>query len=252
MKNKNKNNEYFIYGMNNSKNILASDSVEIVKVTILKNSIAFNDSEINQILSDSKIKYKIVDKYEFDKRFKSYSKNRTQGIVIDFKYNFDLSLPSFESKNSCLILPERIEDPQNLGQIIRTSECAGVDGILLSSNKTAKISNVVLQVSQGAFLKMPIYKIGNICQTINNLKKDGFWIIGIENSIDAKNWFDIDMLGKVVLVFGSEGNGIRKSTLDNCDFKCTIPMSGVTNSLNISACVSSILFERKRQILNKK
>ena len=237
--------------MNNSRNILALDSIEIVNVTILKNSIAFNDSELNQILNDSKKNYKIVDKHEFNKRFKNKSKNRTQGIIIDFLYDFDLDLPKFKSENSCLILPERIEDPQNLGQIIRTSECAGADGILLSDNKTVKISSTVLQVSQGAFLNMPIYKIGNIGQTINNLKKDGFWIIGVENSIDAKNWFDIDMLGKVVFIFGSEGKGIRKSTLDNCDFICTIPMSGVTNSLNISACVSSILFERKRQILDR-
>ena len=84
------------------------------------------------------------------------------------------------------------------------------------------------------------------------LKKEGFWIIGVENSIDASNWCDIDFSGKIVLIFGSEGKGIRKKTLDKCDFIATIPMLGKINSLNVSASISAILFERNRQLFNPK
>ena len=124
--------------------------------------------------------------------------------------------------------------------------------ILISDNKTVGITNAVLQVSQGAFLNMPIYMIGNISQTLEMLKKEGFWVIGVENSVEASNWYDIDLCGKIILVFGSEGKGIRESTLKKCDFIATIPMLGKINSLNISASVSAILFERNRQLLSFK
>ena len=97
-----------------------------------------------------------------------------------------------------------------------------------------------------------MYNIGNINQTLNILKKEGFWVVGVENSIDAVDWFDIDYKGKVVLVFGSEGKGIREKTIKNCDSLATIPMLGSINSLNVSATVSAILFERNRQLQNKK
>ena len=79
-------------------------------------------------------------------------------------------------------------------------------------------------------------------------KKDEFWVVAIENSIDSKNWHEIDYKGKVLIVVGSEGRGIKKINLDNCDFQSTIPMQGKTNSLNVSAAVSAIAFERLRQI----
>lgn len=251
MKNKT-NNIFTLSGVNNSNTILNSDKVKINSVFILKNSVAYKNLEIIQKVQKFKSVFKLLDKYEFQKKCRKFSFERTQGIIVNFIYNFDLDIPDYSSKNICLILPERIEDPQNLGQIIRTSECAGIDGILLSETKTVGITNTVLQVSQGAFLNLPIYKIGNIGQTINNLKKQGFWVIGVENSIDAKKWYEIDMLGKVLLVFGSEGKGIRTSTIQKCDFLATIPMSGNVNSLNVSACVSAILFERNRQILKNK
>ena len=167
-----------------------------------------------------------------------------------FFYN---SLPSnFSNKNTCLLIPEEIEDPQNLGQIIRTSECAGIDGILISKHRNVGITSSVLQVSQGAFLNFPIYSIGNINQTLLMLKKEGFWIVGVENSIKASDWHTVDYSGKIIFIFGSEGRGIKANTLKKCDSIVTIPMLGQINSLNVSASVSAILFERNRQLASKK
>ena len=249
MRNKKTNNKFSIFGINNSIEILSSDKIEVLSIFLLKDSLAFKSADIKKNINNYQDKCIILDKYEFNKKFTSI---RSQGIVVNFNFKLYYSLPYFSKKNACLLLPERIEDPQNLGQIIRTSECAGIDGILISENRTVGITNSVLQVSQGSFLNMPIYMIGNINQTLEILKKEGFWIIGVENSIDASNWYDTDFSGKIVLVFGSEGKGIRKNTLDKCDFVTTIPMLGKTNSLNISASVSAILFERNRQLLNSK
>jgi 23S rRNA (guanosine2251-2'-O)-methyltransferase len=95
---------------------------------------------------------------------------------------------------------------------------------------------------------MPIYEITNIRNIFKQFKSDGFWLIGIENSIDAKPWFKVEYGGKAVIVLGSEGKGIRKMVLESCDFKSTIPMKGKINSLNVSATASAILFERLRQL----
>ena len=249
MKNKKINNHFSIFGINNSISLLSSNKIQIISIFLLNNGAALKNIDIKKNIKNFKYKSIILNKYEFNDKFSSI---RSQGIVINFKFDLEYSLPHFSNNNTCLLIPERIEDPQNLGQIIRTSECAGIDGILISENRTVGIKNSVLQVSQGAFLNMPIYIIGNISQTLEILKKEGFWVIGVENSLKASNWCDIDLSGKIILIFGSEGKGIRKSTLKKCDFITTIPMLGKTNSLNISASVSAILFERNRQLLNSK
>ena len=89
-----------------------------------------------------------------------------------------------------------------------------------------------------------------LVKTISDLKKNDFWIVGLENSLDEKIWSDIDYSGKIAIVVGSEGKGIRKKVIEHCDFLASIPMQGTTNSLNVSAAVSAILFERLRQISN--
>ena len=150
--------------------------------------------------------------------------------------------------NSCLIIADQVQDPQNLGQIIRTCECAGIKGIILHKHKSVHLTKSVLQVSQGGFLSVDIYIENNIVNAINFLKNEGFWIVGIENSIKSKKWFEIDYKGQIAIVIGSEGKGIRKLVKESCDFLSTIPMKGKVNSLNVSAAVSAILFERNRQL----
>ena len=95
---------------------------------------------------------------------------------------------------------------------------------------------------------MPFYEVINISTTILDLKKNDHWIIGIENSIKAKVWSELDYTGNIAVVVGSEGKGIRKKVIEHCDFLGKIPMQGDVNSLNVSAAVSAILFERLRQI----
>ena len=169
-----------------------------------------------------------------------------------FEAKIEEDLPSLkeESGNKCILALDRIEDPQNLGQIIRTAVCAGVNAIIIPKHGSCKITDTVIQVSQGAFTDISIYQVSNLNRSLDQLKKDGYWIVAMENSLDAKDWHKIDYKGKIVIVAGSEGRGIKNIILDNCDFQTTIPMQGKINSLNVSAAVSVILFERLRQISN--
>ena len=239
---------YSCYGINNAISIFESRQFSINGIDILKNGKAVKDGRFSKLLDQSFVN--IFDRKEFDKM---YSKKKTQGIVMRFSGNIVNSiLPNFSAnKNVCLLVLDRIEDPQNFGQIIRTIECAGIDGVVFSKHHSAPISDTVLQVSQGAFANVKFYEVTNLSQTIRQLKKDNFWVIGLENGINAKPWYSIEYLSKTAIIVGSEGKGIRKKILESCDFISTIPVQGKINSLNVSAAVSALVFERLRQIMEK-
>ena len=248
-KNLSRNNEYMVYGINGAESILSSSRCKVVNIYI---SESFNFDLIKEKrLNQFKEKIEILNKNQFQNKFSTF---RTQGIVIYFTYKIfsELDLKESEIIHNCFLILDSIKDPQNLGQILRTAECAGVDGIILPERRSAKVSNSVFQVSQGAFCNLDIIISKNIKYSINTLKENGYWVIGLENSIESTLWYKTDFSGKIGFVFGSEGEGIRPLIKKYCDILSTIPMNGRINSLNVSASVSAILFERNRQLLEKK
>ena len=244
-KNNNKSENFFqVYGVNNCLPVLNDSSYNIINIFISEDKA----SKYKNIIADknnNKIHY--LNKTIFHEKFSEY---RTQGLVVTFDGNIvkNINENKFIKKNSCLLILDQVEDPQNAGQIIRTSECAGIDGIIFPVHNSFRITNTVLNVSQGAFVNIPLYEVTNISRTIQNLKNNDFWVVGIENTKDAELWSNIDYSGKTVIILGSEGKGIRKNIINHCDFLGKIPMQGSINSLNVSAAVSAILFERLRQI----
>ena len=240
-----KNRKFTCKGINNALAILESNRFDILSIDILQNSRADRHPRLKNLIDNH-----LVFQFSKDQFYKKHSESRTQGIIVEFSGRLiENSLPDFKNKsNICLLALDQIEDPQNFGQIIRTADCAGINGILFPQHHSVPITQTVLQVSQGAFVNMPLYQLTNLSQGFEQLKKNDFWIVGLENSIDAKPWYKIDYSGKTVIVVGSEGKGLRQKTMKNCDFKATIPMKGKINSLNVSAAVSAILFERQRQL----
>ena len=246
-KNNKKEKVYQVYGVNNCLPVINNPNYNIVNIFILDEKV----SHYKKIFAYEKYRQKIYhfNKNDFNKKFDKY---RTQGIVVVFEGVLvkNINENNFDKKNSCLLILDQIEDPQNAGQIIRTSECAGIDGIIFPFHNSFKVSNTVINVSQGAFAEVPLFEVTNISKTINELKKNDFWIFGLDNGINEKLWSEIDYSGKIAIVVGSEGKGIRKNVAEHCDFLASIPMQGAINSLNVSAAVSAILFERLRQIKN--
>ena len=249
--NSNNYDKYFVYGINGVESILNSNKCQVSQIIV---SDTFNQGKMSDgglIIKKFKNKVIILNKNEFQNKYQEY---RTQGIIVFFDYEVFSHLPKSinEKKNECHIILDSIKDPQNLGQIIRTSECAGIDGIIVPERRSVSITSSVFQVSQGSFCNINIVKSKNIKYTIKELKQNGYWIVGIENSIESKLWYDYDLKGKIGFVFGSEGEGIRPVIKKYCDLMLTIPVNGKINSLNISATVSAMLFERNRQILKSK
>ena len=247
-KNINKYNYKTIYGLNNSINLLKRyNEYKIESIIINKESSILKDKELYFFLAKTKLKINYLSKDDFNKK---WNYKHTQGIVINFNGKLSKNIVEIStfSANSCFVIVDQINDPQNLGQIIRTSECAGIDGIILPKHGSVHITNSVLQVSQGAFFNTNIFIETNLSNTIKYLKSKGFWIFGVENSIKADNWYSMDYKGKSVIIIGSEGKGIRSLIKKSCDFLATIPMKGKINSLNVSAALSAVLFERQRQL----
>ena len=240
-------NTFTLVGINNTLSVLRSKRYTITQLDLLKDGRASKENELMKILNNTQIDKNIYDKKVFHSK---YANTKSQGIAITFSGDVTKKdIPDFsDRKNFCLLVLDQIEDPQNFGQIIRTAECAGIDGIIFPKHHSAPMTQSVLQVSQGAFVNIPIYEVTNLRNEFKRFKEQGFWIIGLENSIDAKPWFENDYTGLTIIVLGSEGKGIREKVLESCDFKSTIPMQGITNSLNVSAAVSAIVFERLRQI----
>ena len=244
-KNIKKDNIFHLYGYNNCLPLLKKTQYEIISISILEQKKEFFASKVDfQKYSHS---LRFLNKNDF---YNKYDGIRSQGIVVQFKGPIVQEMKNYKAvdSNSCLLILDNIEDPQNVGQIIRTAECAGINGIVFPSHNSFRVTNTIINVSQGAFLNMPLYEVTNISTTILDLKKNDHWVIGIENSIEAKVWSQLEYTGNIAIVVGSEGKGIRKKVIEHCDFLGNIPMQGDVNSLNVSAAVSAILFERLRQI----
>lgn len=155
-----------------------------------------------------------------------------------------------EEQTPLLVLADGIEDPHNLGAIIRTAECAGATAVLLPKRHTAPITATVEKTSAGAVSFVPLVQIGNVAQTIKQLKQAGFWVAGAHMEGD-QTMYEADLTVPLVLVIGNEGKGLSRLTKDLCDYLVTIPMKGQLNSLNASVAAALLMYEALRQRLKK-
>ncbi len=150
-----------------------------------------------------------------------------------------------KEKAPFIIILDKITDPHNFGSILRTANCVGADGVIIPKRGSVGISDVVAKTSAGAVEYTPVAKVTNISQTIDNLKKEGIWVVGAEACGDVM--YNTDLKGSIALVVGSEGEGISHLVKEKCDFLCKIPMYGEINSLNASVAAAVMMYEIVRQ-----
>ncbi len=224
-----------VYGRNVAKEILQNPK-KVRKITLLKD---FNDKEIKSLIENNKIRVEYLDK----KGFSKFDKYSHQGIILDIE---DFSYTNYKDfldvEDAKIVILDHLEDPHNLGAIIRTCEAAGIFGIIIPKDRSVDINSTVMKTSAGALENVRVAKVTNLVNTIDELKENGFWIVGTEmnGSIDYR---DIDYTGKIALVIGNEGNGISKSVLNACDYVAKIPMFGKINSLNASVAAGIMIYE---------
>lgn len=194
-------------------------------------------------LKEKKIPFKEVTKSFLDNK----TKGLHQGIVAEvevYKY-YSLSEIILSSKNKypLLVILDGIEDPHNLGAIIRTGEAAGVDGIIIPKHRSVKLNDTVAKVSTGAIENVKVAEVTNLNNTIKELKKQSFWIVGAEYDSKSVDYTSLKYDMPIALVIGSEGRGISRLVKENCDFLVKIPMKGKVNSLNASVSAGILIYE---------
>ena len=227
-----------VYGRNVAKEVLKNNKK--IKEILLQDN--FDDKEILSLIENKNLRVKKLNKKEI-MRFDKFSH---QGIILDIE---DFSYTDYEEffnvDNAKVVILDHLEDPHNLGAIIRTAEAAGITGIIIPKDRSVDINSTVMKTSAGALENMKISKVTNIVSTINDLKDNGFWIVGttMDGEYDYK---DIDYKGKIALVIGNEGNGMSKGVKDACDYIARIPMKGKINSLNASVAAGIMIYEMIR------
>ena len=224
-----------VYGRNVAKELLENN--KNVQKIILQDG--FNDKEIKSLIDFRKIPVQYKSKREID----DLANGVHQGIILfipDYKYK-DLD-DVLTGEASFFVLLDHIEDPHNLGAIVRTCEAAGVDAIIMPRDRQVQVNATVMKTSVGTLENVDIVTVSNLNNTISELKKNGFWVVGtaLEDSVDYRS---IDYSSKIALVIGNENSGMSNLVKKSCDFIAKIPMYGKTNSLNASVAAGIMIYE---------
>lgn len=151
-----------------------------------------------------------------------------------------------KSEPGLLILLDGVEDPHNLGAIVRTSLAAGAKGVIVPERRAAGLTDTVERASAGALAHLPVARVKNLVRAMEEMKEAGYWLIGLDERAE-KSYTEVDLTGSVGIVLGREGEGLHELTRKRCDFLVSLPTTGPVRSLNVSVAAGIMLFEAVRQ-----
>src|ERR1700757_3410364 len=154
-------------------------------------------------------------------------------------------------KPGLIVLLDGVEDPHNLGAIVRTALAAGAHGVIIPERRAAGLTDTVARASAGALAHLPVAKVTNLVRTMEELKEAGYWLVGLDERAD-KSYTEVDYTSPTGIVLGGEGGGLHELTRKRCDFVVSLPTSGPVKSLNVSVAGGVVLFEALRQRRLKK
>ena len=233
-------------GRNAVLELLKSDK-NIDKLLLEKNP----QGSLKSIFAEARkrnIRVQFVDRKVLDKES---AEGRHQGVIAfcsDFKYSsLDDIINSRSSDGGFVIICDGIEDVHNLGSVIRVAECAGADGVVIPSTNSASVTDAVVRISAGAANHMKVAKVNSVNRTVDELKKNGYWLYALE--ADGSNIYDADLTGNIAIVVGGEDSGVRRLTREKCDFTISLPLKGKVNSLNASVALGIAAYEVLRRRL---
>jgi len=228
---------------------LETQTQQIEKIHIFRNAHGQIIKDICDLARQQRIPVIQVEKQKLDQLSKTHNHQGVIAQLSAWQYStLEQVLTNSTSKLSApfLVMLDHLKDPHNFGSIIRTAEAAGVDGIIIPTRRSVGLTEVVMKVSAGAISSMPIVKVTNLAQTIDELKKKGFWVVGTD--ADGKqDIYDVDMSIPIVLLVGSEGQGLSRLLKEKSDHLVKLPMHGTVTSLNAAVAAGICIFEVVRQ-----
>lgn len=214
-------------------NELKNNTKQIKKVYL---SQSFKDKEIIDFIKKNNIPYVSVDK----KRFDGLAEGNKQGIIFEISEYEYRDIKDIDLSLKRIVVLDHLEDPHNFGAIIRTCEASGVKAIIIPKDRSVNVNSTVMKTSTGALEYVDIYEVSNLKNALEYLKKNGYFVYGAE--ADGKVYDTVDYSEKMVLVIGSEGNGLSRIVRDACDEIISIPMYGHVNSLNASVSFGVLIY----------
>lgn len=232
----------FIYGKNAVKEVIKSNH-KVYKVLITKNVLE-KETEIFSLLKSKNINYKIIEKTFLDKQ----TDVNHQGVcaeIEDYKYYEVMDLlktARSRDEQPFIIILDGLEDPHNLGAIMRTADSIGAHGIIIPKNRSVQLNATVAKLSTGAIEHVKVARVTNLVRTIEDLKKAGLWIAATDAS-DSQDYRSVDYTGPIAIVIGSEGKGVSRLVKKNSDFAIRLPMIGHVTSLNASVAAAITMYE---------
>jgi 23S rRNA (guanosine2251-2'-O)-methyltransferase len=232
-----------IYGINPVLEALRGGRVRRLRVG------ARADKRVDEVLAIARRNHVPVERVDAPALERAARGGVHQGIVADVGESHDYSvqeLVAHATGAALMVVLDGIEDPQNLGAILRTADAAGVHGIVRQQRHSASLDGVVAKASAGALAHVRIATVVNIARAIEELKEAGVWTIGLAGEATDR-YTDIDFTVPTALVIGAEGEGLRRLTKERCDRLVSIPMMGGVSSLNVSVAAGVTLFEAVRQ-----
>lgn len=213
-------------------NEMKNDIKSIKRIYLAHN---FNDNEILSFIKDKKISYSFMDFKAMDKMVEG----KHQGIIMvvdDYEYaDYKKML-----NDKVVVMLDHLEDPHNLGAIIRTCEAAGIKSVIIPKDRSVGVTSTVMRTSSGALEYVDVAIVNNLVNTIEEFKKNGYFVYAAD--MDGTNYRDVSFADKVLLVIGSEGNGVGRLVKKSCDQILAIPQYGSVNSLNASVAAGILIY----------
>ena len=220
--------------------------------TINKIYAQTKNKEIDSVIKEA-LKRKIVvvntDKQKLDKMIDGRNSQGIIASVTEFKYSSIEDIIKYakeKNEEPFVLILDKIEDPHNLGAIIRSAECMGVHGVIIQKRNACQVTDTVEKVSAGACSYVKVARVTNITESIKKLKEYGLWIYGLDME-GKENIYNTKLDGAIGMVVGNEGEGISRLVKENCDILMKIPMTGKINSLNASVSAAITIYEVVRQ-----
>lgn len=238
----------FIYGINPVLEALKNNPKSIEKIWFDKYRLSGKKYQILEKAKKLGIAVKVSEKLPP----KVPTHLNTQGVVaylLTFNYaDLEDIVANWEKRGEVplVVMLDEVEDPHNVGAIIRSADALGVHGVVIPKVRACEVTETVAKVSAGAVFNLPIAKVTNLKHALQFFKEKGLWVLGLTHKAE-KSIYQLDLKIPLVLIVGNEGKGIRPGVLEQCDFLAKIPMKGKVGSLNVSVATAIALFETQRQ-----
>ncbi len=242
-----------VFGIHAVEAVLRSKSRPVERLHVVQGARAERLERLLQLAREQSIPLHFEKGVVVDRLANSTAHQGIVAICGMKKYTSLEDILEAKQDAAFLVALDQVEDPRNLGAVLRTAAAAGVDGVIVTERRSVGLTSTVAKAAAGALEMIPVVRVTNLVQAIERMKETGIWIVGVEAGA-SKPWTEVDFCQPVTLVFGSEGGGIRRLVRERCDLLVSLPLSataGIT-SLNVSVAAGILMYEVVRQRVQRR